>query len=73
MKQKDVRVGMTCETIVGDRIVPVIVMTVMEPTRAGGHTRFEVRRINEAKPLPKWRTAAALTAVESLDNPEPTL
>jgi hypothetical protein len=58
MKQADVKEGETYLTLIGGNLAKVVVMQAV--TGFGTKTRFIVRRQEEVRALPKYRTAAAL-------------
>jgi hypothetical protein len=60
MKQKDVVVGGTYLTYIGQVLARVVVMQVREPIPGYKKPRLLIRRENEERCLPKLRTAAAL-------------
>ncbi len=58
MKTKDVRLNETYHTkVAGDGLVAVIAYARDE---SGKQTRWRVKRVDNERPLPKSRTAAAL-------------
>jgi len=64
MKQKDVKVGGSYQTKVGDELVEVIVLVARPDIRSGRNTtRFYVKRADNGNTLPKTRTAAALRPI----------
>jgi hypothetical protein len=76
MKVKEIQIGGTYLTKIGEERVRVVV--VDRVPMLGGYQgdrqrpdRFRVRRENEARVLPKWRTAAALHPLPA-SRPEPT-
>lgn len=61
MKQDDVEVGGEYLTTVGEALVRVTVIAVVDGAYAGKRTRFRVKRMDNGNVLPKARTAAALS------------
>ena len=65
MKTKDIVVGSTYLTYIGQTLSRVVVVSVVEGREdaffsSGRRTRFRVRRQSESTSLPKPRSAAAL-------------
>jgi hypothetical protein len=70
MKQKDVVVGGGYLTYIGDQLAHVVVMYVRYPIPGcrEKRTRYVVRRVEEDRALPKFRTAAALRPFPGLSH-----
>lgn len=69
MKTKDVQIGATYLTYIGESLAPVVVLRKIDGVDDSrmhlygfrkSRDTFEVARVGENKPLPKRRTAAAL-------------
>ena len=79
MKQKDVVVGNTYLTYIGTTLSRVVVVQIREPIPGYDRSRcarYVVRRENEERSLPKFRTAAALRPLHTSkqsDTPDRTL
>lgn len=72
MKAKGVVIGETYLTKIGNRLARVVVVCLVRGTvtwhRTDGRRnpdRFQVRAVNGTKPLPKYRTAAALRPLKA--------
>jgi hypothetical protein len=67
MKQAEIKVGDVVRTKVGQSLVKVQVTGRLEANDFRKTVRFTVSRIDNGRPLPKSRTAAALRAIKSTE------